>query len=394
MCQSHELQQRSGSLAACVQANDKLTRCMGQLIQPLDALATSCAASGGFPEARTMKHHAVMDMMHRVAVLFENLGKCPDVVGAAMPQTWAFVVRFVELAATQELVVESALKIIMCAQVWIDMNCSDSLHCSQAEPRSICTLPLEPQHKAGWGVDAHARVCRKALATSKGKCCEQWLPAILDFIPRAFHQTHFPVYLYLASHVLRTCGTAESTHRAEVAAKITPMITHACAHLSSLAACNQRPNDTDDLFLMAFKGLLHTPHVFLERGVLSALVEASLRAMLVQQPDAFKSVQSFLWRLFDTRTLDKSPDRAQTQAILQVRMLPALPCRGRRAAVHKTSMHTTARTCRSSCASTGPCSSASSLPRWWARCSATGYPTSPAHSSRSRSPRPSPATTG
>ena len=141
MCQSHELQQRSGSLAACVQANDKLTRCMGQLIQPLDALATSCAASGGFPEARTMKHHAVMDMMHRVAVLFENLGKCPDVVGAAMPQTWAFVVRFVELAATQELVVESALKIIMCAQVWIDMNCSDSLHCSQAEPRSICTLP-------------------------------------------------------------------------------------------------------------------------------------------------------------------------------------------------------------------------------------------------------------
>jgi hypothetical protein len=56
-----------------------------------------------------------MDMMHRIAILFENLGKCPEVVGSAMPQTWAFVVRFVELAASQESVVESALKIVMCA---------------------------------------------------------------------------------------------------------------------------------------------------------------------------------------------------------------------------------------------------------------------------------------
>jgi hypothetical protein len=102
------------------------------------------------------------------------------------------------------------------------------------------------------------------------------------------------------------------------------MITLACSRLSSLAVCNQLPNDTDDLFLMAFKGLLHTPHVFLEREVLMALVATALRAMLVQQPDAFKSVQSFLWRLFDVRTLEKSHDRMGTQALLQVRML--MPC--------------------------------------------------------------------
>jgi hypothetical protein len=164
--------------------------------------------------------------------------------------------------------------------------------------------------------------CRKALAVSRGSCCEQWLPGILDFIPQAFSQTHFPVYLYLASHVLRTCGTAESPHWEIVATKIKPMITLACSRLSSLAVCNKLPNDTDDLFLMAFKGLLHTPHVFLEREVLTALVAASLRAMLVQQPDAFKSVQSFLWRLFDVRTLEKCHDRMGTQALLQVRISP------------------------------------------------------------------------
>jgi hypothetical protein len=62
-----------------------------------------------------------MDLTHRVAVFFENLGKCPEVVGAAMPETWTFVVRFVELAASQESVVESALKIVMFVPPYPDL---------------------------------------------------------------------------------------------------------------------------------------------------------------------------------------------------------------------------------------------------------------------------------
>ena len=147
----------------------------------------------------------------------------------------------------------------------------------------------------------------------------KWLPPILDFIPKAYAQTNFPVFLYLSSHILRNCGTPESPHQQDVAKATIPMILHACSRLETLADCNARPNDCDDLFLTAFKGLLHTPHIFLHQQVLPALVKAALPALLVQQPDAFKSVQSFLWRLFDPAMLERAPSREETQKILQVR---------------------------------------------------------------------------
>ena len=162
------------------------------------------------------------------------------------------------------------------------------------------------------------RCCRKALGACKGHKPEAWLPGILGFIPQAYAQTHFPVFLYLSSHILRHCGTPDSPHQQQVAEATLPMILHACSRLKTLADCNERPNDCDDLFLTAFKGLLHTPHIFLHRQILPALVEAALPALLVQQPDAFKSVQSFLWRLFDPATLARAPDQQETQQVLQV----------------------------------------------------------------------------
>jgi hypothetical protein len=167
-------------------------------------------------------------------------------------------------------------------------------------------------------VSNSSHLCSKALGASKGQQCDAWLPGILDFIPQAYATTHFPVFLYLSSHILRNCGTPDSPHQERVAAATLPMIHHACSRLTSLAECNDRPNDTDDLFLTAFKGLLHTPHIFLHQQLLPALVATALPALLVQQPDAFKSVQSFLWRLFDPMTLERAPHPAETQAVLQV----------------------------------------------------------------------------
>ena len=161
--------------------------------------------------------------------------------------------------------------------------------------------------------------CRKALGASRGERADTWLPKMLAFIPEAYASTHFPVFLYLSSHILRNCGTPGSPHQAAVADATLPMLTHACSRLKTLEDCNNRPNDTDDLFLTAFKGLQHTPHLFLHEQLLPALLQTALPALLVQQRDAFRSVQSFLWRLFDPHTLTGAPQREATQALLHVR---------------------------------------------------------------------------
>ena len=142
---------------------------------------------------------------------------------------------------------------------------------------------------------------------------------MLAFIPQAYASTHFPVFLYLASHILRNCGTHGAPLQQEVAAAVLPMLTHACSRLTTLQECNNRPNDTDDLFLTAFKGLSHTPHLFLHPHLLPALLATALPALLVQQRDAFRSVQSFVWRLFDPQTLASAPNREEAQALLHVR---------------------------------------------------------------------------
>lgn len=78
----------------------------------------------------------------------------------------------------------------------------------------------------------------------------------------------------------------------------------------------------DDLFLMAYKGLVHAPSLFLGQAVLSNLLRVAAVGMLVQHQHAFQSIQSFMWRLLDAQTLSSAPNREQTQAILQVRGAP------------------------------------------------------------------------
>jgi transportin-3 len=147
---------------------------------------------------------------------------------------------------------------------------------------------------------------------------DQWLPGILDFLPRAYRSSHSSGYLYLASHVVRACGTEQSPHRVAVAAAVAPMIRDACSRLNTLDACNRCPHDADDLFLMTYKGLTQAPSLFLEESLLSELLRISATGLLVQHHDAFRSIQSFIWRLLDLQTLEAAPDRSRTIELLQV----------------------------------------------------------------------------
>ena len=113
-----------------LQAAQLLQKCMSSLLSPLRTLAEGCQSAESFPAKGTTAHFAVTEMLHRVAVLFQNLGKCPSIAADALPEVWPLVQRYVELAAAHEAVVESAAKIIMCVSVW----CRGVLACS-ASPK-------------------------------------------------------------------------------------------------------------------------------------------------------------------------------------------------------------------------------------------------------------------
>ena len=86
-----------------------LRQCLTKLIAPLQTQAEAMTAAKG------ASMFAVSEMMHRIAVFLQHCDKTPDVVSDALPEVWTLVKRYIELASTQEQVVESAVKIVMCA---------------------------------------------------------------------------------------------------------------------------------------------------------------------------------------------------------------------------------------------------------------------------------------
>lgn len=252
------------------EAEQSLVRCMDKLMQPVALLVQACSAHGGFPPDDKRIHATVTDGTQRLATFCQHLQGCPAFIGAHLPRLWDFVASVISLAQQEEAIVESSLKVII-----------------------------------------------KAIGSSKGHQAEHWLQRILENLPQAYEQSHFSGYLYLASHIVRACGTEGSPHQPIVANTVTPMIQEACSKLASLGACNRCPHDMDDLFLMAYKGLVHAPSLFLGQAVLSNLLRVAAVGMLVQHQHAFQSIQSFMWRLLDAQTLSSAPNREQTQAILQ-----------------------------------------------------------------------------
>jgi hypothetical protein len=97
---------------------------MTTLITPLVTFANKVSCPSAFPQKGSTDLTAVTEMLHRVAVFFSNLGKCPLVVSEAMPEVWIFVKRLIELGSAHETVVESAIKVIMCALICAAPRCA------------------------------------------------------------------------------------------------------------------------------------------------------------------------------------------------------------------------------------------------------------------------------
>jgi hypothetical protein len=69
-----------------VQAVKLLQQCMSTLIARLSDIAQTIPSAAQFPAKGSTGQFAITEMMHRVAVFFQNLGRCPGIVSDTLPQ--------------------------------------------------------------------------------------------------------------------------------------------------------------------------------------------------------------------------------------------------------------------------------------------------------------------
>ena len=98
-----------------MQAEQSLMKCIELLLRPLAALVQAYQPQGGFPTDDRRVGATATDGMHRVAMFAQHLTSCPSFIGGHLPHLWEFIVNFTSLASQQEAIVESSLKVIMCA---------------------------------------------------------------------------------------------------------------------------------------------------------------------------------------------------------------------------------------------------------------------------------------
>lgn len=95
-----------------MQAVQQFGQCMDVLLKPLQQLADSAASSSGLD--RATQQPAAVELMQRLAMLFQNSSRCPSLVAGRLADVWTLMRRFIEVAAAEELVVEGAVKVMMC----------------------------------------------------------------------------------------------------------------------------------------------------------------------------------------------------------------------------------------------------------------------------------------
>lgn len=84
-------------------------------MQPVALLVQACTSHGGFPPDDKRIHATVTDGTQRLATFCQHLHGCPAFVGSHLPRLWDFVASVISLAQQEEPIVESSLKVIMCA---------------------------------------------------------------------------------------------------------------------------------------------------------------------------------------------------------------------------------------------------------------------------------------
>lgn len=164
---------------------------------------------------------------------------------------------------------------------WIETSCS-IFESDPVASEKICRLP------------------RYAVRTAK-QATRASLPRLATLLMVKFEHTRHSCYLYVASELVKSFGndTTQDTYLQPV---LHGMIVSSCSMLVSLEAVSAQPELTDDVFLLAGRGLSYAPRLMMTHDILENLIITCRNAILVQHREACSSVAAFLVRLLDPGT--------------------------------------------------------------------------------------------
>lgn len=155
------------------------------------------------------------------------------------------------------------------------------------------------------------RVPRYAIRSAKQSTSKS-VPLISQALTNKFDQTRHACYLYVASELVKTFGH-DSSYDQFLQPMLGSMLTSACQGLGSLQAASSQPDLTDDIFLLAGRGLNYSPRLLMTEHLLSVLIATARNALLIQHREACASVAAFLVRLLDPGTHRKcTEDQVRT----------------------------------------------------------------------------------
>eukprot|EP00889_Picochlorum_renovo_P003406 jgi/Picre1/30436/NNA_005800.t1 len=156
------------------------------------------------------------------------------------------------------------------------------------------------------------RVPRYAVRSAK-QATYRSLPSLSESLTQRFEQTKHSCYLYVASELVKAFGH-DPAQDGYIKPMLHRMLVSSCSMLTSLQAVTSYPELTDDMFLLAGRGLSYAPRLMMTQELLSSMVPTSRNALLIQHKEACASVSAFLVRLLDPETHRKC-DAQQVKAL-------------------------------------------------------------------------------
>ncbi|KAL4452442.1 hypothetical protein ABPG75_008104 [Micractinium tetrahymenae] len=147
------------------------------------------------------------------------------------------------------------------------------------------------------------RICRapRYAVRGAGKAAAGAVPLLVASLPQRFEATRQPCFLYVASELIKTFGD-EPARDLELGGMFSRMLACACSMLRSLRDITERPDVTDDTFLLAGRALSYAPRLLITPQLLPVLLDSALAGLLVQHREACCSILSFIVRLLDPAT--------------------------------------------------------------------------------------------
>ncbi|CAG9460545.1 unnamed protein product [Pedinophyceae sp. YPF-701] len=152
-------------------------------------------------------------------------------------------------------------------------------------------------------------VCLRNGVKAAGAFCAPLVPALLQELPRKFHDQRHACYLYVASELVKTFGNqpGEAEH---LRGLVHGLLGEAVAQLASPQDFYQHPDVADDAFLLASRTATYFSPALCgpaSGDLMERLVWTAVRGLHVLHQDAFLSVQAFLVKALDPAWVTVAP---------------------------------------------------------------------------------------